>query len=171
MSGNDIWLMVVLFIFGGLLMVLELVMPGFGVPGIAGILSLIGGVVIGSSILTSGQMAIVIFLVFAVTVTMIVLLYRSATKNGKMSRNIFLKTRSTKEEGYTSNKDFDDMIGKEGIATTILRPSGSADFDGVKLDVVADGQFIPKGAKVKIVKVEGFRILVGEIYKDPMDIA
>ena len=37
MPANDIWFMIALFIFGGILMILELVMPGFGVAGIAGI--------------------------------------------------------------------------------------------------------------------------------------
>ena len=61
MPANDIWFMIALFIFGGILMILELVMPGFGVAGIAGIPSLIAGVIVGSSVLTSGQLAVVIF--------------------------------------------------------------------------------------------------------------
>ena len=64
MPANDIWFMIALFIFGGILMILELIMPGFGVAGIAGIVSLIAGIVVGSSVLTSGQLAVVIFLVF-----------------------------------------------------------------------------------------------------------
>ncbi len=170
MFGNDLWLMVVLFIFGGILMVLELIIPGISIPGIAGLLSLIGGIIVGSSILTPGQMAVVIFLVFVLTVIMVVLIYRAATKNGKMSKLLFLKSRAIKEEGYSSSSNFADMVGKVGITTTVLRPSGSAEFDGVKLDVIADGQFIAKGVKVEVVKVEGFRILVEEVSKDSADI-
>lgn len=169
MPVNDIWFMVVFFIFGGILMILELIMPGFSVPGIAGILSLIAGVVVGSSVLTSGQLAVVIFLVFVATIVMAVLLYRSATRNGKLSRLLFLSSSAVKEEGYSSNKSLEDMIGRIGTSTTILRPSGSGDFDGIKVDVIADGQFIPKDTKIKIVKVEGFRILVEQIYKDITD--
>jgi membrane-bound ClpP family serine protease len=42
----------------------------------------------------------------------------------------------------------------------VLRPSGTADFSGVRLDVVSDGDFIPKDSKVVISKVEGHRIVV-----------
>lgn len=157
---SDLWLMVVLFVFGGLLMIIELVIPGFGVPGIAGIVALISGVIVGSSVLTSGQLAIVILLVFFIIIVMVVLLYRSLTKNGQISKKLSLKSKAAKEEGYTSNKNSKDMVGKEGIAITALRPSGSGEFDDVNLDVVADGQFIPKGSKIRVAKVEGFKILV-----------
>ncbi len=161
---NDFWLMVILFIFGALLMVLELVVPGFSIPGIVGILSLIAGVVVGSSVLTAGQLAIVILLVFIAIVIMLVLLYRSATKDGRISRLLFLSSKAKKEEGYTSTKNYENMIGKVGISTTTLRPSGTGDFDGIKMDVIADGQFIPKGVKIKVVNVEGFRIVVEQVH-------
>ena len=46
------------------------------------------------------------------------------------------------------------------MAVTRLRPSGVADFDGVRLDVVSDGEFIDKGTPLVISKVEGNRIVV-----------
>lgn len=52
------------------------------------------------------------------------------------------------------------MIGREGIALTALRPSGTIELEGKKLDVVADGEFIVKGDKVVVSSVEGIRILV-----------
>lgn len=97
MPSIDVWFMIALFIFGGILMILELIMPGFGVAGIAGIVSLIAGIVVGSSVLTSGQLAVVIFLVFVFIVIMVVLLYRSAIRNGRLSRLLFLRTRASKE--------------------------------------------------------------------------
>lgn len=166
MPANDIWFMIALFIFGGILMILELIMPGFGVAGIAGIVSLIAGIVVGSSVLTSGQLAVVIFLVFVFIVIMVVLLYRSAIRNGRLSRLLFLRTRASKDEGYTSSKSYEDMVGRVGVSTTNLRPSGTGDFDGIKMDIIADGQYIPKGTKIKIVRVEGFRILVEQVHDD-----
>lgn len=166
MPANDIWFMIALFIFGGILMILELVMPGFGVAGIVGILSLIVGIVVGSSVLTSGQLAVVIFLVFVFIVIMVVLLYRSVTRNGRILKLLFLRTSAAKDEGYTSTKSYEDMLGRIGVSTTNLRPSGTGDFDGIKMDVIADGQFIPKDTKIKIVRVEGFRILVEQLHDD-----
>lgn len=160
---SNFWLMVILFIFGGLMLVVELMMPGFSIPGIAGIISLIAGIVVGASVLTAGQLAVAILIVFIVIIVMVVLLYRSATRNGRIFKSLFLHSKAVKEEGYTSSKDLHHMVGKEGIATAPLRPSGTGEFDGVKLDVITDGQFIPKGARIKIVNVEGFRILVEQI--------
>lgn len=165
MFANDIWLMLILFIFGGLMLVLELMMPGFGIPGIAGIISLIAGLVVGSTLLTASQLAIVFLLVFVYIAVMVVLLYRSATKNGRISK-LFLRAKAVKEEGYSSSENFEDMVGKEGVAITPLRPSGMGEFEDTRLDVVTEGQFIPKGVKIKIVKVEGFRIVVEQVYDD-----
>ena len=160
---NTFWLMVMLFIFGGIMLILELMLPGFGIAGIIGIIALVAGIVVGSSVLAAGQLAVAILIVFIAIVVMVILIYRSATKNGKISRSLFLHSKADKEEGYTSTRDYQDMLGKEGIAIAPLRPSGTGDFDGVKLDVVTEGQFIPKGTRIKIINVEGFRILVEKI--------
>jgi membrane-bound ClpP family serine protease len=48
----------------------------------------------------------------------------------------------------------------QGVATTVLRPAGTADFEGVKLDVVTEGEFIDKGARLQVIRVEGRRIVV-----------
>ena len=50
--------------------------------------------------------------------------------------------------------------GKEGTTITVLRPTGMAEFDGVRLNVVSEGEFVQNGVKVRIVDVEGSRILV-----------
>ena len=68
-----------------------------------------------------------------------------------------------KEEGYSGSDDLEYFLGKEGITTTILRPAGTADFDGIKLDVVSEGEFIKNESKVKIITVKGRRIVVREI--------
>jgi membrane-bound serine protease (ClpP class) len=51
-------------------------------------------------------------------------------------------------------------IGDQGLALTLLRPSGTAQFDGRPVDVVTEGGLIEKGAYVKVIQVEGFRIVV-----------
>ena len=52
------------------------------------------------------------------------------------------------------------FLGKEGETTTVCRPTGMAEFDGVKLNVVSEGEFLPAGTRVRIVQVEGSRIVV-----------
>ena len=69
------------------------------------------------------------------------------------------------EEKSTSLSDdaAKELIGLEGECLTALRPSGNADFDGRRLDVVSAGEFIEKGSRVRIEAVEGLRILVKKI--------
>jgi len=52
------------------------------------------------------------------------------------------------------------LVGKEGLAQTDLHPGGIAKIDGRRTDVVTEGQMIAKGESVRVIKVEGFRVVV-----------
>ncbi len=65
------------------------------------------------------------------------------------------------EKGFTSSADKrDDLLSAEGIAITTLRPSGTANINGNKVDVVSEGEMIVKNTKIKVVDVKGNRIVV-----------
>jgi membrane-bound serine protease (ClpP class) len=53
-----------------------------------------------------------------------------------------------------------ELLGQTGVALTPLRPAGTVVFNGKRVDVVADGLFIEKGTSVKVVAVEGLRVVV-----------
>ena len=55
-----------------------------------------------------------------------------------------------------------DLVGRVGVAETILRPSGILELDGDRMDVVTAGDFIEAGAKIRVVRVDGNRIVVEE---------
>jgi membrane-bound serine protease (ClpP class) len=50
--------------------------------------------------------------------------------------------------------------GRTGTAVTLLRPSGKAKIDGEVYDVVTQGDFIPKGSRIRVLKISGTRIIV-----------
>ncbi len=52
------------------------------------------------------------------------------------------------------------FLGQRGVAVTLLRPSGTAEFDGVRLPIVSDGEFVPPGTSVQVVTMQGNRIVV-----------
>lgn len=52
------------------------------------------------------------------------------------------------------------LLGKQGVALTILRPSGVAKIDGKRVDVIAEGGFIEAGATITVVEVDGTRVVV-----------
>ncbi len=66
------------------------------------------------------------------------------------------------ESGYVSNVNRLDLIGREALTATPLRPSGAVVLDGERIDVVSEGNYIDRGKDVIIVKVEGSRIVVRE---------
>jgi membrane-bound serine protease (ClpP class) len=51
-------------------------------------------------------------------------------------------------------------VGEVGVARTILRPAGKAEFGAALVDVVTDGEFLDPGVKVRVTMVEGDRVLV-----------
>ncbi len=63
--------------------------------------------------------------------------------------------------GYTvGTKDLKRLTGKEGIAITTLRPSGKAEVNGKKLNVITRGEYVDSNTKIKIISVEGNKIVV-----------
>ena len=151
------------FVIGIGLMVLEAFMPGFGLPGISGIILEV--VAVALTWMNHGPMAalgmtLIVLSILAIAISMSL---RSAA-NGKLSRSkLVLNDTESNEAGYRSTEDLDVLLGREGVTTTVLRPTGMAEFDGVRLNVVSEGEFIQSGTRVQIVRVEGSRILVRTI--------
>lgn len=139
------------------LVVLEMFMPGFGVPGIAGCVLLIAGVAI--TWVKHGMVpALVVLLISLLLVAAsMALSIRSAAK-GKLSRSALILQN---EENENLPQDEENVfVGREGVAMTVMHPAGLAEFDGVRLNVVSEGDYIEKGTRVVISQVEGVRIVV-----------
>lgn len=160
------WEELLLVVAGVVLLGLELlVIPGFGVAGIAGIIAMVAGlgmalvgagatgtVVIGAL----GRVAISILLALGGGVVLLRFL-----PNLPFGRRFVLDTEMRAEAGYSSEPVADHRaLGRTGTALSPLRPAGVAEVDGARLDVVSDGSFIEAGAPVEIIRVEGNRIVV-----------
>ncbi|HSK67762.1 MAG TPA: NfeD family protein [Candidatus Limnocylindria bacterium] len=142
------------------LIIVEIFMPGFGIPGVAGTALLLLSVFFTwrqYGMLAGLGVSIV---VLAVSGLAIMMSLRSASR-GRMSRSpLVLRGSQSREEGFAASEDLSAFIGKAGTTLTVLRPAGIADINGARLDVVSGGEFIPKGAEVIVVQVEGARVLV-----------
>ena len=53
-----------------------------------------------------------------------------------------------------------DLIGKSGMTVTMLRPAGIIEIEGVRLDVVSSGEMIHRNQPVRVIAVQGSRIVV-----------
>lgn len=150
---------IILLIVGIICIVLEFFVPG-GILGVVGTLSvLISLILAGGSI---GTMMMSIAIAMIVSIVVAVILFRRIGLDKGIFRNIILQDRTTTEQGYVSSVNRLELIGLKGTTLTPLRPAGTANFDHERLDVVSEGGYIDKGKNVKIIKVEGARIVVRE---------
>ena len=160
--GMSSWTVLLLFILGVLLLLAEAVMPGFGVFGIGGLLAIIASIVLVSPTFE----AAIISLTVAIIGTLILLpiSFKFLAVRG-VWKKLILGNKLDTEEGYiASRKEWADYLNKEGIALNTLRPSGTVELeDGTRLDVVTTGDYITKDSRIKVIKVEGNRIVVRKI--------
>ena len=75
-----------------------------------------------------------------------------------------LRTELGSDEGYNSaaKEDYSEYLGQTGVALTVLRPAGTAMIENKRLDVVSVGDFVDVDMPVRIVGVEGSKIIVEE---------
>ena len=151
---------VIMMLVGVALLVVEMYVPGFGAPGISGIILLVLGFVLLKPPLAEG---LILFAILAaiLCVALSVCLY-SASK-GRLSRSKLVLNDVAVSANAAGNNDLNYFIGSEGVTHTDLRPAGIGEFDGVKLNVVSDGEFVAKDKPIRVQSVEGNRIVVREI--------
>ena len=53
-----------------------------------------------------------------------------------------------------------ELLGAEGVVLTPLRPVGMCDFSGQRIECVAEGGYVDKGKKVKVIDVESTQVTV-----------
>ena len=141
------------FIFVGI----EMVVPGFSVPGISGIVCLIAGVFLLADTVMEGFFITVIVLAL-LGILMAVMLY--LLSKGKFRSPIILEEEQKSTEGYLSSSDLKYLLGNKGVAMTDLRPTGVGQIDGINFDVISEGNYISAGEPVEIIKVEGSKLIV-----------
>ncbi|WP_400164081.1 nodulation protein NfeD [Brevibacillus sp. TJ4] len=157
-AGFANWLHIALFVFGILLMILEIFLPG-GIVGAIGFISIVSGLVMAAYDTQQGLASLGI----AVLITGIVTFFLIKKFGFKGLLNRFILGDAQKnEQGYVAPKNQSDLVGKKGIALTPFRPSGTAKIDGARVDAVSPGAFIAAGTPIVVTQVEGGRVVVQE---------
>lgn len=153
------WLAMLAFLIGIIALVLEIfILPGFGVAGMAGLILVGWGVLLLAVDFTQATAALVVALVATVVIFFLGL---KLFGKFKLWQRMTLVTKQYKETGYVSSQsELALFIGKTGLAMTPLRPAGAVEIDGRRLDVVTEGDFIAPGTRVRVIKVEGTRVVV-----------
>lgn len=151
---------IMLFAVGIMLIFLEFFLPG-AISGTLGLAALIASLFLaGENPLNIG---ISIFIAISISIAVLFFMIKVLRKKLVLFNRMILFDTAKKEDGYVSNVNRTDLLGKEGIALTVLRPSGTAVFNNERIDVVSEGDFIDQNAKITVVKVEGVRIVVRKV--------
>lgn len=149
-----------LLLAGGLaLLTVELFHPGFGAAGAVGILLLVADIFVTAKTLQQG---LVLTAIAAVIVLLFLLLGARLMSRGKLPGKLVLRDENGEAEGFRSSRDPEELVGKRGIAVTVLRPAGIMELEGRRWDVVTRGEFLTEGSAVTVEEVSGGRIVVRE---------
>lgn len=148
-----------LLILGFVLICVEVVVPGFGAPGITGILSLIAGIFLVSKTVEQGIMiTIIVIVILAILVTVVFTMLQKR----KFGSPIILDEEVKNGEKLKAS-DMDYLLQKKGVAITDMRPMGKGDFDGIVLDVYSEAGYISKGEAIVIDKIVQKKLVVRKL--------
>jgi membrane-bound serine protease (ClpP class) len=135
------------------------------VAGITGIVALIAG--LGMTLVGAGAtLSVVITALGQVAISILLAMtgafaFVRALPNLPFGNRLVLEADMTANRGYVSPPESDRRwLGKIGTAISPLRPAGIAEFDGARLDVVSDGDFVDAGSTIAVTRVDGNRIVV-----------
>lgn len=101
--------------------------------------------------------------IIAVLGVFVVLYLSNSKKNAGMLDELVLDERQQNRDGYTSVIDKSKFLGAVGVCVTDLRPAGTIMIDGEPVDVVTEGNFVKQGGSVKVINVDGSRVMVRPI--------
>ncbi len=150
---------IILFIAGIILILSEFFLPG-AIMGILGFLLIVSSTVTGIYRYPEYYMFIVVGEVLGLVAGIGLGLFLM-TKT-KLQNLLVLGHTLSSEEGYSGPAQSPDLVGKTGVAHTALRPAGTVMLNDERIDAVSDGTFIDLGTEVRVIQVEGYRVVVEE---------
>jgi membrane-bound serine protease (ClpP class) len=157
-AGFSNGLVIGLALIGVLLILVELhVLPGHGLAGIAGVVTLVAAVLLafGLPFFVGAFQALATAIVLSAVC--FALLQRVLPENAFVKRLMFAGAQGP---DYVAAPDYHALLGASGTAISYLRPAGVAAFGTVRADVLTEGDFVPAGTPVRVTRVEGARIFV-----------
>ena len=141
------------------LLLTEAFMPGFGIAGIAGIILEVIAVY-SAWVHHGGAFALIMTAILLVIIGGTVYLsYRSAMR-GRLSRSD-LMLKDTEIPVPDRAKDaLAEYVNRQGRTVSMLRPGGTVEIGGVRVNAASSGELIEKGTEVRVTGVEGDHVVV-----------
>lgn len=146
-----------MFLVGILCIIVELLSPTVGLLAGVGVAALLYSVVLSLGGDVNALAAMLISFVAAILAFFLIV---NRLPSSRLWSKVVLHDQSTSSRGYVSAVQDDALVGVVGTVLTELRPSGSADLAGRPVDVISEGAFLEKGARVRVISVNGSRVVV-----------
>ena len=149
---------IILLIIGFILVGVEMTIPGFGAPGISGIVCLIGGILLTAKTIEEGlTITVVVIVVLAIMLTLVLTVFK------RVKAPFILEEDLGGKHDFLNESDLEYLVGKRGTAITDLRPVGKCRIDDIEFDVRAENGYIKKGSQVRISRIHENTIMIKEI--------
>jgi membrane-bound ClpP family serine protease len=177
-SGQVAILAGLIFLLGIILILMEVfVIPGFGATGVLGILFMLAGLglvtfeKIPQTGAEWGEFGLKVFqylIGLMVSSALSLLLAKFLPRIPYANRMVLTPPTESPEADHPASfvpgaAQASELLGAIGTAVTVLRPAGSVRFGDQYVDVVTDGMYVQSGARVRVIEVEGNRIVVKEV--------
>jgi membrane-bound serine protease (ClpP class) len=148
-----------LFAVGILLAVAEILIPSHGILTVLSIGSFVSAVAV--AFLMGTTPGVVTLLAAIVLAPFLIYVLLRVWPHTPVARRLILsEPTGIAKAGDLAHYDPKALVGRVGVAKTMLRPSGKMTLDGRPIDCVTEGDLVPAGRKVKILAVEGARVVV-----------
>jgi len=171
---------VTLFVTGLICVLVEIfILPGFGIFGLGGAFLMIASLILATQTfilpqnpyqVTQLRTSLVMIGGAAVGVVVLAMFMNRWLPYAPVLGRIMLHPPSPEEKELIRRSEslveFERLVGREGVTTTQLTPSGKARFGDELVDVISDVELIEPGTRVVVVEVHGSRVMV-----EPVDSA
>jgi membrane-bound serine protease (ClpP class) len=159
----------IVLVIGLVCLIIEMVVPSFGLIGIGGIIFVIASLVmnVNKPWLSASELVfltidtVILFAaVLAITKVVSMQIRKHKKRKGQEFLNLDGKKVPADKQG---NPDFSFLKNKAGICITDLNPSGKVEIDGEVYNVLSEKEYLYNGNMVRVVKTVGHNIYVKKI--------
>lgn len=163
LSSGTVILMLIIYFVGLLLIVIDGKLVNDGTLATLGLVSMLTAVALAADDFTTGLYAVIGVLLGGAGSFLFLKVFKRRNMWGKLA----LTDRLTNEAGYNSmNKEYESLVGLEGVTLSVLRPVGTIRINNQDYSAVSNAQWISENTLVRVVQVDGTKILVKEILKE-----
>lgn len=156
-EAESLILMLLMYFIGIILIIIDGKLLNDGTLSTIGAFSMILAVALPAPNFVAGVYAVLGVMIGATSS----LLFLKVFKRRSMWTKITLKDQLTTEAGYISmNQAYSDLLGKEGTTITDMRPVGTIQIQGKEYSAITNGYWISKGTSIRVVEVDGTKILI-----------